>query len=134
MPRSRRQPTRLASNALRRPPILFERTQKVLAQIEAKLGKRLITYWNSDNGEICGDDVNGLYGILRDIGKVDHLYLFIKSTGGSGQASLRLVHLIRQFVTRLTALVPLACESAATMLALGADRILMGPLAHLSAV
>ena len=34
----------------------------------------------------------------------------------------------------LTALVPLECASAATMLALGADRILMGPLAHLSAV
>jgi hypothetical protein len=59
--------TRSAQHALKKPPILFERTQKILAQIEAKLGKRLITYWNSDNGSICGDDVNGLYGILRDI-------------------------------------------------------------------
>lgn len=134
MPNSRRQMARPAQHAGKKPPILFERTQKILAQIEAKLGKRLITYWNSDNGSICGDDVNGLYGILRDIGQVDHLYLFVKSTGGSGQASLRLVHLIRQFVVKRTALVPLACESAATMLALGADKILMGPLAHLSAV
>lgn len=134
MKRSPNQTAKSAKSSLKRPPILFERTQKVLAQMEAKLDSPFITYWNSDNGSICGDDVNGLYGILRDIGKVDHLYLFIKSTGGSGQASLRLVHLIRQFVTRLTALVPLACESAATMLALGADRILMGPLAHLSAV
>jgi len=45
-----------------------------------------------------------------------------------------MINLLRQFVRRLTALVPLECESAATMLALGADRIQMGPLAHLSAV
>jgi hypothetical protein len=37
-------------------------------------------------------------------------------------------------VKHLTVLAPLECQSAATMLALGADKILMGPLAHLSAV
>jgi hypothetical protein len=45
-----------------------------------------------------------------------------------------MVHLLRQYVKRLTVLVPQECESAATMLALGADKILMGPLAQLSAV
>ncbi len=60
--------------------------------------------------------------------------LFIKSDGGSGQAALRMVNLLRRYVKHLTVLAPLECQSAATMLALGADRILMGPLAHLSAV
>src|SRR5258708_491516 len=45
-----------------------------------------------------------------------------------------MVNLLRQFVGQLTVLAPLECASAATMLALGADKILMGPLAHLSAV
>ena len=45
-----------------------------------------------------------------------------------------MVNLLRQYVKHLTVLAPLECQSAATMLALGADRILMGPLAHLSAV
>src|SRR5262245_14570455 len=134
MPRSSNLGAKSVKRALKRPPILFERTHRVLAQIESKLGERLITYWNSDNGSICGIDRNGLYGILRDIDGADRLSLFIRSTGGSGQASLRLVHLLRQFTPRLTALVPLECESAATMLALGADKILMGPLAQLSAV
>jgi hypothetical protein len=116
------------------PPILFDRTQKVIQQIEARLGERLVTYWNSPNGSICSNDVVGLYGILQNMGRIDRLSLFIKSDGGSGQASLRMVNLLRQFVGRLTALVPLECASAATMLALGADRILMGPLAYLSAV
>jgi len=120
--------------AVKNPPILFEKTQKVIRQIEAKLGEPLVTYWNSPNGSICNNDVVGLYGVLRSLKKVKHLSLFVKSNGGSGQASLRMVNLLRQFVERLTVLVPLECESAATMLALGADKILMGPLAHLSAV
>ncbi len=118
----------------KQPPILYEKTQKVIAQIEAELGERLLTYWNSPNGSICGNDVIGLYGILRSMGKLEKLSFFIKSDGGYGQASLRMVNLLRQFVGQLTVLAPLECASAATMLALGADKILMGPLAHLSAV
>jgi hypothetical protein len=133
-------PTQISSTArasakgLRTPPVLFARTQEVIRAIESKLGERLLTYWNSPNGSICNNDVTGLYGVLRSIGKSDRVSLFIKSDGGSGQASLRMVNLLRKYVKRLTAIVPLECESAATMLALGADRILMGPLAHLSAV
>jgi len=123
-----------AKPALKNPPVLLEKTQKVLRQIESKVGEPVITYWNSPDGSVCVNDVSGLFGILRSMGKVKRLSLFIKSAGGFGQASLQMVHLLRHFVGYLTALVPLECASAATMLALGADRILMGPLAHLSAV
>ena len=116
------------------PPVLYERTQQIIGQVESKLGERLITYWNSPSGSICSNDVIGLYGILRSMGKVDRLSVFIKSDGGYGQASLRMVNLLRQYAGTLTAIAPLECASAATMLALGADKILMGPLAHLSAV
>jgi hypothetical protein len=119
---------------LKTPPILFKKTQLIIRQIEKRLGEPFVTYWNGPNGTICDNDVTGLYGILRRVGKTDRLSFFIKSDGGSGQASLRMVNLLRQFVRNLTAVVPLECASAATMLALGADKILMGPLAHLSAV
>jgi hypothetical protein len=49
-------------------------------------------------------------------------------------ASLRMVHLLRRHAKRLTVAAPLNCASAATMLALGADRIAMGPLSYLTAV
>jgi hypothetical protein len=120
--------------AVKEPPVLFEKTQKIIRQIESRIEERFITYWNSPNGSICGNDVTGLYGVLRSLGRTDKLSFFIKSDGGSGQVSLRMVNLLRQFVGQLTALVPLECASAATMLALGADKILMGPLAYLSAV
>jgi hypothetical protein len=127
-------PEAVPATAIKSPPVLFDKTQKVLREIEAELGEPLITYWNSTSGSICSNDLMGLYGVLQSIGKVDRLSLFIKSNGGFGEASLRMVHMLRQFVGKLTVLVPLECESAATMLALGADKILMGPLAQLSAV
>jgi hypothetical protein len=120
--------------ASKMPPILMDKTQRLIHAVEQELGQPMITYWNSANGAICSNDVIGLYGILQSIGKVDRLSFFIKSDGGFGQASLRMVNLLRQFIGELTVLVPLECASAATMLALGADKILMGPLAHLSAV
>lgn len=119
---------------IKRPPVLFTRTQKLVARIEAELGCSFLTYWNSNNGSVCQNDVLGIYGVLRRLGPREKMALFIKSDGGSGQASLMLVNLLRQFTRQLVAVVPLECQSAATMLALGADEIQMGPLAHLSAV
>lgn len=118
----------------KRPPILFTKTQAIIRRIERHIGGPFIAYWNSNSGSVCENDVIGLYGLLRKLGPQDHLTLFIKSDGGNGQASLRMIHLLRHFTRQLTAVVPLDCKSAATMLALGADRIQMGPLAHLSAV
>jgi hypothetical protein len=117
-----------------KPPVLFSQTQRLVAEIESLIGEPLITYWNSASGAICDNDVLGLYGVLRDIRPTRRLSLFVKSDGGSGQASLRMINLLRQHVEHLTVLVPLECASAGTMLALGANRIEMGPLAHLSAV
>jgi hypothetical protein len=117
-----------------KPPMLMERTQPVLKKLSRALGEPIITYWNSNKGSICQSDVAGLYALVRNLGNVERLTLFVKSDGGSGQASLRMVNLLRRYVKHLTVLAPLECQSAATMLALGADRILMGPLAHLSAV
>lgn len=122
------------AKSIKKPPVLFDRTQDILRRIESKLGDPLVSYWNSYNGSLCDNDVVGFYEILRALGSKPRLYLMLKSDGGNGQAALRIVHLLRQFTQELIALVPLECASAATMLALGADEIRMGPLAHLTAV
>lgn len=119
---------------LKKPPLLLKRTQSLIKKLSTVLKEPVVTYWNSTKGSICQNDLVGLYALLQSTGRIDRLSLFVKSDGGSGQASLRMVNLLRQFVAHLTVLAPLECQSAATMLALGADRILMGPLAQLSAV
>lgn len=119
---------------VKQPPVLFAKTQAIIAQLSAQLGAPLISYWNNPRGSVCHSDTVALYEVLGQLGWHDTLYLFIKSDGGSGQASLRIVSLLRQHCRRLVALVPLECASAATMITLGCDEVLMGPMAYLTAV
>jgi hypothetical protein len=119
---------------VKQPPLVFGKTQGLIAKISGALGAPLLTYWNNPRGAVCHDDVLALYEVLGKLGRQKTLYLFIKSDGGKGTASLRIVSLLRQYCDRLVALVPLECASAATMIALGSDQILMGPMAYLTAV
>lgn len=116
------------------PPKLFKETQSLIKIISQSLDGDFITYWTSGNSRIAGDDIVAFYEVLKGEKKKDNLYLFIKSGGGSGEASLRIVNLLRKYYNKIIAFVPLDCASAATMLVLGADKIKMGPLAYLSAI
>ena len=129
MPRTKRRRVRVKT-----PPLLFEKTQALLRQIQQSVKGTLLTYWMSMNGSVCDNDVMALHELLRSIGPQSHVTLFVKSDGGSGMAALRMVHLLRRATRRLTILAPLNCASAATMLALGADEIQMGALSYLTAV
>lgn len=128
------QPEQSAKPKVKQPPVLFAKTQSVISAVSARLGGPLITYWNGQRGSVCQNDVIALYEALERLGQHETIYLFIKSSGGSGQVSLRLVSLLRQHCKNLVALVPLECASAATMITLGANEILMGPTAYLTAV
>ncbi len=128
MPRSRKR-TRLKT-----PPLLFEKTQALLAKIRRYEPDTFLTYWTSTSGSVCDNDVMALHEILRAVGRQKRINLFVKSDGGSGMAALRMVHLLRQYAQDFTVFAPLNCASAATMLALGADTIRMGPLSYLTAV
>lgn len=125
---------RLAGCESPQPDSLFEKTQALIQKVESKIDGRLICYWISGNGSICMNDVSAIYEILETIGYSKNLYLFIKSDGGNGRASLRMVNLIRKKCRKFHALIPLNCESAATMLVLGADSIQMGPMSFLTPV
>lgn len=119
---------------IKQPPVLFDRTQELVQKLEKHLGGTLVTYWNNPRGEVCHNDVLAFYELLERIGQRERIFLFVKSHGGHGQASLRIVNLLRKYCKELVALVPLECASAATMMALGANRILMGPMAYLTAI
>src|SRR3954470_10681117 len=77
----------------KKPPVLFDKTQEIVRALEKKLGGAFITYWNSPNGSVCQNDVVGLYEVLQSVGDHEQVYLLVKSDGGDGQASLRMVHL-----------------------------------------
>lgn len=119
---------------VRRPPIMFEQTQALLGKLSARLDAPVVSYWNNPRGCVCHNDVIAIYKMVENVGKRDEVYLFIKSDGGNGQASLRIVNVLREYFRKVHALVPLECASAATMVALGANTIHMSPMSYLTPV
>jgi Periplasmic serine proteases (ClpP class) len=117
-----------------KPPVLFAQTQNLIKKFEELRKIKVLVYWASVNGSICQNDVSSLYEIIKDWPMQNEIYFFIKSDGGDGKASLRIINLLREHTKKLTAIIQGECASAATIMALGADEIQMGPLAYLSAV
>ncbi len=127
-------PKTITKKAVKQPPLLFEKSQKVISKIQDIIEMQLLTYWTSSRGNVCDNDVMALYELFKKVGPGDEIAFFIKSGGGEVEPSLRMVNLIREYCRKVTALVPMECASAATMIAVGADVIKMGPLAHLTAI
>jgi hypothetical protein len=67
----------------------------------------------------------------RPVPKLD---IFLCSNGGSGTVPWRLVSLFREFAEKVAVLIPYKAYSAATMLALGADEIVMGPFGEMGPI
>jgi hypothetical protein len=126
--------TKTKAHTEKQPPILFNKTQDIIKRVNKILGGTVVTYFNNTRGSVCHDDVLALYEVLEKIGYQEKIYLFLKSSGGNGQASLRLVNLLRQYCNEVIAVIPLECASAATMITLGANEIQMGPMAYLTPV
>jgi len=119
---------------IQHPPVLTERTQKLVAALQKELKLPLLVYWVSTGGSICQNDVVAMSRLLGPSKKKSEVALFLKSDGGNPEAALRFVHLLRQKFERVTLLAPFECASAATMVALGANEIHMGPTSYLTAV
>jgi hypothetical protein len=106
------------------------------AEIEKHRGKPLIVYVTSTRpqaeGLIAQDAVAELLTQLQalpaDTTDIDFL---IVSNGGDGTVAWRVVSLIRERVERFSILIPQAAFSAATLIALGADEIVMHPNGNL---
>ena len=79
---------------IKKPPILFDETQKVVSSIAEKLDGDFLTYWTSGNSRIVDEDVIAFFEVLRDRKNRAKLYFFVKSGGGSGEGSLRIVNLL----------------------------------------
>ncbi|MEZ4988946.1 MAG: hypothetical protein R2824_00990 [Saprospiraceae bacterium] len=121
--------------AVKQPPLLFGETQMQIKEIIRQLDGDFLSYWGANNASIAGNDSIAIGEIINRAGvNSNKLYLFVKSSGGSGESSLRTINLLRSYYEQVVALVPLSCASAATMLALGADEIHMGALSYLTAV
>ncbi len=111
----------------------------LISNIESSRSSRVLVFITSDrqpplNARIAADIIPIFYKHLKRIGNANKIDLFIYSTGGDVIAPWRLVNLIREFSGSFNVLIPYKAHSAATMIALGADEIVMGSLGELSPI
>src|SRR5271165_6094840 len=109
-----------------------EKRLSLMKQIEAKReGRLFVAYITSTRPgfEInIADDVLPFIHQCLEVGKAKAkkgIDLFIHSNGGSGTTPWRIVNLIREYTKDFSVLVPHHAFSAATLIALGANKIVM---------
>jgi len=113
--------------------------KQLIQQIEGLRKSRVITYLTSDrtgpvNARVAMDIIPVISKQLHKIGKTQNIDLFLYSTGGDTIVPWRLVSMIREYCDKFSVLVPYKAHSAATMIALGADEIVMTDLSELSPI
>lgn len=110
--------------------VLEKRQRRISAirEIERLRDSVVFVLWNLD--ELKRDDFFTLADTLEEENPEKDVDLVVLSPGGSGEAGYRIGHSFQQWTKRkelsFRVLVPLYAKSAATILALGANEIVMG--------
>lgn len=109
-------------------------TKQLIAKVEKLRQSRVLVYWTSPFAKMGDGSVPSLYDQLEAIGDVDHLDLILHTGGGDVEIPWRMVALIREFAARFSVIVPHRAASAGTLLAIGADEIVMTRYAALGPI
>jgi hypothetical protein len=112
--------------------------QSQIAHWEAHHNRRLLIYLAGEGGTsakgIDERDVLPLYTALRAIGNQEQLDILLFSGGGRVNSSRRICLLFREYTSFLRIFVPYKARSAGTLLCLGSDEIVLGPLGELGPI
>jgi len=86
--------------------------------------------------QIAEDQVRVFFDhlLLLPTRPVEKLDLFLVSNGGNGVVPWRLVSLFREFAASFNVIIPYRAYSAATLIAIGADQIVMGPFGEIGPI
>lgn len=116
--------------------------KKIISQIEEKRGSRLLVYITGDRqpfgSRIAEDAVRPMFDHLLLLEALepsrDQLDLYLYSRGGDVSIPWRLISMFRQVFKIFNVIIPYKAHSAATMVSLGADKIVMGRKAELGPI
>jgi hypothetical protein len=112
--------------------------QELIRAIQLKKeNTKVITYFSKYGhpaAMINPDDTKPIDDLLRSIGWTENLELIIHSAGGLAENARKIVKMCRQYCKNFIVVVPDAAKSAATIIALGADKIIMGNTSELGPI
>lgn len=102
----------------------------MIRQYQAEFGCRLIVVID----QIFPDGIAFLEDLVYDASPDEDLHLLLDSPGGDGETAIRMVRSMQARCRELTVIVPDQAKSAATLIALGAHHLLMGPTSDLGPI
>jgi len=114
--------------------------QEIIKQIQKKktsAGVKVITYISKYGHPAAGIDHNDtkpIEDMLRSIGESQTIELVIHSAGGLAENAKKIVSLIRANCKKFKVVVPDAAKSAATIIALASDKIIMSDSSELGPI
>lgn len=117
----------------------YKERKTIYKQIIQKRNKPLIVYVTSIRPNMsCNMASDSISQIIEQIdeipGNEKEIDFLIVSNGGDPITSLRIMSLLRERFEKITVLLPYVAYSAATILSLGADEIIMHPYSNLGPV
>ncbi|KPV63464.1 MAG: Serine dehydrogenase proteinase [Candidatus Bathyarchaeota archaeon BA2] len=120
-------------------PNIYDRHRRpIIKRLQRKLGAKLIVYTANPTHPIAHimiQDVPLFEDLLRSVAGAEKGCLMINSPGGDANAAEKLLTMCRvRFTKGFSVIVPDYAKSAAAMIALGSDKILMGYLAELGPI
>lgn len=118
----------------------FNRCRNILQEIEGIIHSRVIAYFSvfKSSVGIIDRDANTIEDLLRCQNPYKPLILILSSPGGLAVAAEKILLVCQAYAkvngTTFYTLIPKSAKSAATIIALGADKILMSKTAELGAI
>lgn len=114
------------------------KNREIIGQRLETDGKKLIAYIarvGPENSAISTDDIAPFGSMLSSLGDFRDLDLMIHSPGGNGVVAEKLVEMCRSSCQgKFRVIVPNMAKSAATLIALGADEVVMGYCSELGPI
>ena len=112
------------------------RRQDLIGEIEKLTGHKLICYLGGHHGEISRDDAVFFGDLLHNIPSDHPVDLLLQTPGGDIDAAEKLISMVRNRVgsARLRVIVPDYAKSAGTLIALGADVVMMSDSSELGPI
>lgn len=104
---------------------------------ELRNGRAVVSFFINFNTTtpLMQQDADMIEGVLCNIDTSDGLTLILDAPGGDGLAAERIIQICKSYSKKdFETIVPARAKSAATMVCLGADRILMSPTSELGPI
>ncbi len=110
--------------------------QELIKKIEGEYGRRLICYISGRSAMIDRDDTVGFMELLHNISPEEDVDLLLHTRGGDVDAAEKILSLVQATVggRQLRVIIPEFAKSAGTLMALGANTLLMSDTSELGTI